>query len=241
MDELHALRSVYTETTAPVPDAVAASARAALDAHVVASQVRRPPRRRRFRTVGVIAASAVLAAAGWGVLVDSPRSALTFRCVAGSNSAILANDGSAPVEACAQEWAAGRMVEGTTEAPPLVACVDGTASVAVITGADADACEEAGMRLWEDQERYRDVGNVVREARVAFHARFDETGDGCATDADWEEQLSSLHDGWALSFDRGGDGRRCFDLASIDLPTNTLRFVGVPGSFSIGCDPRSGC
>lgn len=135
------------------------------------------------------------------------------------------------------------MVEGVTTAPPLAACVNSRSSIEVIVAERPHACEEAGMGEWTGQRDYEAVGAAVRAVRVSFHDRYDATGNGCATEQDWRAALDSQPgaEGWAIEVEQVEPDRRCFDPGSIDPTTRTINIIGVPGNYSIGCDPRTGC
>lgn len=135
------------------------------------------------------------------------------------------------------------MLEGVTTAPPLAACISSGALIAVIVAEASDACEQAGMSEWTGQADYETVGAAVRAARVSFHDRFDATGNGCATEQDWRAALGRQPDAerWTIDADQVEADRRCFDVGSIDPRTLTVTLIGVPGDYSIGCGPRTGC
>lgn len=209
----------------------------------------RPRRSRRRRIITLICTpvgAAALAAAGWTVLHDEPRKAATFGCVADGVSSVLANDGTPPVEACRAEWEGGNMLEGVRSSPPLAAGINSRALVEVIVAERPDACKEAGMSEWIGQGDYEAVGSVVvRSARVAFLDRYKSTGNGCATEQDWRtalgEGLQQSGITWTVEVNQVEPDRRCFDVGSLDPTTRIVTLVGVPGDYSIGCDPRTGC
>ncbi|MGH9186948.1 MAG: hypothetical protein ACRD0U_14200 [Acidimicrobiales bacterium] len=130
-----------------------------------------------------------------------------------------------------------------TSAPPLVACVNDRAAVAVIEADGPSACESAGMGEWTEQPDYEALGLAVRTVRSSLHDRYNQSGNGCATEADWRSgvanQPAALE--WTINVDQIEPDRHCYDVASIDPTTRTLSIVGVPGDYSIGCDPRTGC
>jgi hypothetical protein len=127
----------------------------------------------------------------------------------------------------------------------LVACVhDSAVVVVVVIAADGpDACEVAGMGVWAGQPGYEAVGAALRAARVSFHDRYKATDNGCATEQDWRTALGSQPsaEAWIIAVDQIELDRRCFDVGSIDPATRTVTIIGVPGNYSIGCDPRTGC
>ena len=184
-----------------------------------------------------------LAAAGWAVLHDEPREVAAFGCIADGVTAVLPNDGTPPVEACQAEWESGNMLEGVTNAPPLAACISSSALIEVIVAESPDACEQAGMSEWTGQADYATVGAAVRAVRVSFHDRYDATGNGCATEQDWRTALGAQPsvEAWTIDADQVEADRRCFDVGSIDPRKLTVTLIGVPGDYSIGCDPRTGC
>lgn len=248
MDELQALTELYSSPEPP-PESVVQRQREKLMTIIEATRAtdRHPPGRSRRRRVvaliGVPVAVVTLAAAGWAVLRDEAREAAAFACVADDVTSVLPNDGTPPVEACQSVWEAGGMLSGVTTAPPLVACVNDSAAVVVIAADGPNACEAAGMGEWTGQPDYEAVGAAVRAVRVSFHDRYDETGNGCATEQDWRTGLGAQPgaEAWTIDVDQVEPGRRCFDVGSIDPTTRTVTLIGVPGDESIGCDPRTGC
>lgn len=248
MDELQALNELYSPPEPP-PESVVQRQREKLMTTIEAtrtanSQIPGRSRRRRVITlIGVPVAAVALAAAGWAVLYDEPREVATIGCVADGVSSALVNDGTPPVEACRAEWEAGNMIEGVTTAPPLAACVNSRALIVVIEADRPDACEEAGMGEWTGDSEYGAVGAAVRAVRVSFHDRYDATGNGCATEQDWRTALGSQPgaESWIIDADQVESDRRCFDVGSIDPTNRTVTLIGVPGDYSIGCDPRTGC
>ena len=200
-------------------------------------------RRRALTLIGVPVVAIGLAAAGWAVLHEDAREAASFACLAEGVTAVLPNDGTPPVEACADLWESGGMVQGVTNAPPLAACVDGHSVVAVIEADGVDTCASAGMADWDDQPAYEAVGGAVRSVRTSLHDRFQATGNGCATEADWRSGLAGEPgaEGWKVEVDQVESNRHCYDIGSVNPSTRTLTIIGVPGDYSIGCDPRTGC
>lgn len=248
MDELQALNELYSSPESP-PESVIQRQREKLITTIEATRTADPQlpgrshRRRVIALVGIPVAAVALAAAGWVVLHDEPREVVAFGCVADGVSAVLPNDGTPPLEACLAEWESGNMLEGVTTAPPLAACISSSALIEVIVAESPDACEEAGMGEWTGQADYETVGAAVRAVRVSFHDRYDATGNGCATEQDWRTGLGRQPgaEAWTIDADRVESDRRCFDLGSIDPGTLTVTLIGVPGDYSIGCDPRTGC
>lgn len=204
-------------------------------------------RRRRRRRVtwmapAAVAVVAVTAAAGWAVLrSESARDTAAFSCVAGDVDAGLPNEGTDPIAACKQLWE-----ESGGEAPPLIGCVSFYGGVIVIEGADEQACEAKGMAAWAGGDDFTTVGNAVREVRIGFHDRADATGNSCATEADWREQLGAALverdlGEWTFDVNQVEPDRHCYDLAKVTPGERRIELVGVPGDNSIGCDPRTGC
>lgn len=209
---------------------------------------RQPPRRRRRRMVALIAvpaATVLLAAAGWVALHDdgTPREASAFTCQSAGSTSVIPNDGRSPLEACRQLWESGAMEPGVTTAPPLVACVFRGLTVSVIEGDGPAACAAAGMAVWAEGAEYEAVGAAVQAVNVSLHDRYLETGDGCATVADWRSGLAaqSATKGWTIEVEQIRPERRCYSPGSIDPTTHTIQLVGMDGNYSIGCDPRTGC
>lgn len=248
MDELQALNELYSSPEPP-PESVVQREREKLMTTIEATRTAnsqipgRSRRRRVIALIGVPVAAVALAAAGWAVLHDEAREAASFACVADGVTSVLPNDGTPPVEACRSEWEAGNMIEGVTTAPPLAACVNDSEAVQVIVADGPDACEAAGMGEWTDQPDYEMVGSAVRAVRVSLHDRYDATGNGCATEQDWRTALGSQPgtESWIIDADQVESDRRCFDVGSIDPTNRTVTLIGVPGDYSIGCDPRTGC
>lgn len=209
------------------------------------NQEQHPRGRRAVKLLVVPAATVLLAAAGWAALRDEATEAAAFACVADGTTAVLPNDGTSPVEACRAQWEAGNMQPGVATAPPLVACVGDEGAVEVIPAEGSGACDAAGLGEWTRQPEYEEVGTAVREARVGFHDRYQAAGNGCATEQDWRAALDGVLEQagspWRLEVNRVEPERRCFDIGSLNPATRTVVLVGVPGDYSIGCDPRTGC
>lgn len=248
MDELQALNELYSSPESP-PESVVQRQREKLMTIIEATRTEDPQlpgrsrRRRVIALIGVPIAAVALAAAGWAVLQEEPREVAAFGCVADGVTAVLPNDGTPPVEACRAAWESGQMLEGVTTAPPLAACVSASAVIEVIVAEGPDACEEAGMGQWTGQADYEKVGAAVRAVLVSFHDRFDATGNGCATEQDWRAALGRQPgaETWTIDADQVEANRRCFDVGSIDPRNLTVTLIGVPGDYSIGCDPRTRC
>lgn len=250
MNELQALMELYSSSEPPSESVVRRQREklmTIIEATPAVDTEQRPRQSRRRRAVALIGlpvAAMALAAAGWAVLRDEAREAVAFGCRADGVTAVLPNDGTSPLKACQSQWKSGNMVEGVTTAPPLVACVSDSPAVVVVIAADGPhACEAAGMGEWAGQSDYEAVGAGVRAVRVSFHDRYDATGNGCATEQDWKTALGSQPgvDAWSIDVDQVEPDRRCFDVGSIDPSTRTVTITGVPGDYSIGCDPRTGC
>lgn len=241
MDELSAIRALLSPVDAPA-EAVVRRQRELLMATIDAGVARPRNRRRRAATlVAVPVAATALAAAGWATLREAATEAAAFACVADGVTAVLPNDGTSPVDACASAWESGAMVPGVDAAPALAACVD-DGVVAVIEASGAEPCVAAGMALWAEQPAYEALGRAVRDVRIGLHDHFAATGDGCATVDDWHEGLGAQPGAAAAVVDAGSaDTDDCVDVATIDPATLTVDLVVVPGDHSIGCDPRTGC
>lgn len=248
MDELKALNELYSSPESP-PESVVQRQREKLMTTIEATKAANPQlpgrsrRRRVIALLGVPVAAVALAAAGWAVLYEEPREIATFGCVADGGSSELPNDGTPPIEACRAEWESGNMLEGVTTAPPLAACISSSALIAVIVAEGPDACEQAGMSKWTEQADFESVGAAVRAVRVSFHDRYQATGNGCASEQDWRTALGRQPgaETWTIDADQVKADRRCFDVGSIDPRNLTVTLTGVPGDYSIGCDPRTGC
>lgn len=80
-------------------------------------------------------------------------------------------------------------------------------------------------------------------ALVSFHDRYQVTGIGCASEADWSEALTPVlaPTGWNIHVDLIEPNRHCFGFAAADLANLTVTLIGVPGDHSTDCDPRTGC
>ena len=187
-----------------------------------------------------------LAAAGWAAFHSEPTQAQAFTCNSDASTVVISNDGRSPLEECKAIWASGTMGDGSTT-PELIECISEHGMVAVIIEESADACTAAGMSDWTGQQEYQEVGASVREARIAMHDHFQATGDGCATEQDWQTELGSRlrgrGSGWTIESESTEPGRSCFALGSLDLSTETVTITGVGAEddYSIGCDPRTGC
>lgn len=202
-------------------------------------------RRRKLLLLAAPVAAIGLAAAGWTAFNSESTQAAAFSCQSDDNTVVLDNDGTSPLDACRAIWASGTMAPGVTD-PELVECVSEAGLVAVIVQDDTDACAAAGMSEWTGQQEYLAVGAALRDATISFHDRFDATGNGCATIEDWETELGGRldqgADGWTIEAAFSEPGRdECFALGTIDPSTETVEIIGVEDSYSIGCDPRTGC
>lgn len=207
---------------------------------------RRPPVRRKRRAATLVAVPALvglLAAAGWATLRRDATQAAAFACVGEDVTAVLPNDGTPPIDACKALWEAGQMDAGRIAAPPLAACVSDAGTIEVIIVESNSACEARGMGTWTGQDDYGAVGAAVREARVSLHDRYRATGNGCATVQDWQERLAPrlVAAGWTFEIDRVEPDRRCFGVGYLEPVKKRIVLIGVPGDFSISCDPRTGC
>lgn len=205
-------------------------------------------RRARWAVPALVLSIGATTAAGWAALSRDADDTVSFACVAdgGNVTSVLPNDGTSPIDACAQEWASGAMVQGAAAAPPLVACVSSGGAVTVIEARGEEPCEAARMAPWEDLADFEAVGRAVRSARIALHDRHDATGDACAEQEEWRELLGAelptqAAGDWRIEADQVQSGRRCYDVGEILPASRTLVLVGVPDSHSIGCDPRTGC
>lgn len=202
--------------------------------------------RTRRRLIGLIVAPiavGALAAAGWALLRTDATNALSLSCVSGDVTAVIPHDGTPPIQACTELWRNGAMEPDTTTAPPLIACVDDSSTVAIIEGTNPIACQDADLTVWQDQPAYEAAGAAITEARTQLHARFDATGNGCATQDDWQTLLSQQQgtNDWSITTDNTSANSRCFDIGTADPTTLTITLIPVPGDHSIGCNPRTGC
>lgn len=248
MDELQALNELFSSTEAPSESVIRRQKERLVTTIQTDDNARQDHhRRRRITGFAVFAATATLAAAGAAAAFSASQQEATqaaaFACVAEGTTAVLPNDGTPPVEACEAQWAAGRMVAGVTTAPPLVACVSAASAVEVIEGDGPEVCLEAGLSEWVEQPAFEQMGAAVREARIAFHDRYQATGNGCATEQEWRDELeaAAAANSWSIEADVIEADRHCFDAGGFDPTTRTLTLIGVPGDFSISCDPHTGC
>lgn len=247
MDELQALNELFSSVDAPSESVIRRQKERLMTTIQTDDNARQNHHRRRMTGFAVVAATATLAAAGAAAAFSASQQEATeaaaFACVAEGTTAVLPNDGTPPLEACRSQWTAGNMVDGVTTAPPLIACVNAASAVEVIEGDGSAACLDAGLSEWAAQPAFEEMGSAVRDARIAFHDRYQATGNGCATEQEWREQLedAAAASSWTIETDVIETGRECFDVASFDPTTRTVNLIGVPGDFSISCDPRTGC
>ena len=244
------------ELTKRIIDSEATSG-SGIDGDVISLTAKSPhtaaSRSHRRRRVAIIAAPIVviaLAAATWAVTRTPATNAVMLSCNAKDVISVIPNDGTPPLEACADQWRTGVIKPDVHTAPPLVACVSHGA-VAVIPGRGAADCTKQNMTLWagqagdhgtgsKDRNDYRSVGAATQAVRYALFERFKRTGNYCATEHDWRSQLAAqpaLHD-WTITLvapEYRGPGP-CFDLADTDLGTRTIRLV-PRGKESFLCAP----
>lgn len=259
MDELNALREFFSSADDPEAPVVQRQ-REKLMSHISASANEldattggaaptpptsiRPSKRRRIAAlVGIPAAAVLLAAAGWAVFHTQAHEAYRFACQGADILTIMPNDGTPPVEACRQEWVKEAERTGTPVPSDLVACLDKNASVVVIKGTGTQDCAAAGMSKWTEQPEYEAAGRAVRAVLIGFHDRAIATGNGCATVAEWRSGLAKQSEtkGWAVDVNQVESSRHCYDVDAIDPTAKTITLIGMPGEYSIGCDPRKGC
>lgn len=217
-----------------------------IDAHQPTTN--RRPRRQRRRLAALVALGTVTVGAAAAAAVvggsEEATQAAAFACVADGVTAVLPNDGTPPVDACASMWEQGSMAEGVAAAPPLVACVNAKGAVEVVTGDGPSSCGDAGLvGPWAEEAEYAQVGEAVRTALISFHDRYQATGNGCATEADWRQALTPAlaPTGWNIELDLVEPDRHCIAFGSADPTTRTVTVIGVPDDYSIDCDPRTGC
>jgi hypothetical protein len=210
-----------------------------------------PQRRRRIAWLVPVAAVVVAttAAAGWAVLrpEEPAQFAGGFMCVADGTEAGMAYDGTDPIAACQQEWEAGNMVRGVTEAPPLVACLS-EGAITVMEGSGPQTCDQAGMAAWsgKNDEDFAAAGEAVRAVQIELWERYDATGNGCATVDDWRERLGEAFEErdlgeWTFDVDQVEPSRHCYQVGEVLSVGRRVVLVGVPDDFSLDCDPRTGC
>lgn len=246
MDELEFLRGHRPLSVAPV-DEVKGRARMAL-MHVIEAETspRKSVRRRRWPLLAAATLVVIGGTAATWALLREPTHAASFGCVTDDVTAVMPNDGSSPVDTCKLLWERGDMVAGVTEAPPLVSCVSPNGPVVVVQRTTARTCEDDGMAPWTEEREYMAVGRAVTNVRIAFHDRFRQTGERCATAGEWTSRLAEAlrkEDAgeWGMRVDQIEPDRHCYDVAEIDPTKRTIRIIGMPGDDSIGCDPRTGC
>lgn len=252
MDDLEVLKVLYPVSDLP-EDLVVHQQREKLMSFIennpsnndqaIAETARSSKRRKVAALVAVPVAAALLAAAGWSVFQSDASEASSFSCETDDVQAALPNFGGSPLEECATLWQSGGMVPGVTTAPSLVACLDGRSSVVVIEGANQSVCESRGMVAWKDQPEYEAAGQSVRKVLESLHDRYNETGNGCATVADWRSGLADQPgtQGWTVKVDQVDPSFTCYWPSSVDPTSRTVTILGQPGDFSISCDPRKGC
>jgi hypothetical protein len=178
-------------------------------------------RRRRVRLLLIAAAVLVVAlvaiAAAWELTRPSAnsRSDVSISCVSGPApamyTAVVPTDDVDPVRRCAQEWAAGAVVPGRTEAPPLAACATAgpgsTVSVVVVPVEAGQTCAAVGY----DELAPEDAASAARFAHVqaALSARLlaeDCVPFGRARDTARVALEEAGLDGWEVARDGSYDG-----------------------------------
>lgn len=244
MDELEVVKHLYGSSPPPSPGVIERNRETlmnAMETSTAAPKSGSRTHRRRLLALIAIPAAVAVAAAGWAVLSEEATEAATLACVADDVVAALPNDGTPPVDACRTAWERGAMVQGTTSAPRLVACVSSRGRIEVVE-ADDRGCAARGMADWREQSEYIAAGQAVRSARESLHDRYKSTKNGCATVDDWRSRLGDiLAAGWQVEVLQVEASRRCYDVGRLDPIKRTVVVVGAPGDYSIGCDPRIGC
>lgn len=203
-----------------------------------AAPVPAPARRRRSRRrVAAVAAVALVAGAGVAssVVMTWPRAdqaaAVGIGCVDAVSAepdatTIVAADGRAPVEICADLWRDGVVSARASGAvPPLTACLTDAGAVIVYPTADRDVCERFGSTadLPADYER---VATQMARFRRALDARLS-AGGACraaeqgAAIARAELRRAGIR-GWTVDISPGAGGCVSFGL---DGPTRSVIIV----------------
>ncbi|MCO5312670.1 MAG: hypothetical protein M9952_07005 [Microthrixaceae bacterium] len=249
IDELDAFRAVYA-TPEPPSDEVRIQQRKRLammtgpDNTLTSSPAPLATRTRtRRRVIAVVAplAVAAMAAGTWAATRTPATEVISVSCIDGtatepSSVAVIGNDGSDPVQRCAEVF--------QIPAEDLQPCVDLNGAVQVIKAAEPEACQAAGLAPWDTRSIDTEAVGAVRTASISFHDRYNATGNGCATVDDWMsalEPLTSTDPAWTVAVNQVESNRTCYDAGSINPVSRTIELIGVPGEYSIGCDPRTGC
>lgn len=120
-------------------------------------------------STGIDASVISLTAATWAITRTPASEGYSLSCRAKDVTAVITNDGTPPLVACAKLWQSGAMSSDVHAAPPLVACVS-KGSVAVIPGRDATDCAKQNMTLWAGQADGHDNGSVARSDYQAVGA-----------------------------------------------------------------------
>lgn len=258
-DELDLVRQLRPNSRGPSSDLVARERNALIKIAQAPNQRDDSANARHGRSNGrlwaipaVVLVAGATAAAGYAVLNDEVSTAAAFTCEAEGVTTILPNDGTSPVEACAQVRISDGIDSDIADAPPLVACVSSRGVVTVIERKGEDACKDADMAPWTDEGDFKAVGAAVRTVLIRFHDRFKATGgldgegNGCAEEAEWRTELGSELTragltAWKIDANQVEEGRHCYGSPGIDPRTRTIVLIGHPGDYSIDCDPRTGC
>ena len=117
-------------------------------------------RYRRRIAIAVAATLVVLVGTGFGTYAltrDEPTYVESIGCydraALDANVSVIGNTAQDPVAACADVWRQGAVAPGTSEAPPLQACVLETGAVAVLPGSGPAVCHGVGIAPLPSRER----------------------------------------------------------------------------------------
>jgi hypothetical protein len=201
-------------------------------------------RRRRLRTLLIAAAVLVVAliaiAATWELTRPSAnsRTDVTVLCasepVALGGGAVVTPDGLDPVTRCRQEWEAGAVRPGQTEAPELVACARGaydeSVQVTVFPALPGNTCRE--LDYDPVPPGFAEQALHVAQVQDALAALPDARGDCVSYDQARDVAEQALRDaglaGWEVARDGSYDGDgSCLSTWLFDYDQRLLYLFGT--------------
>ena len=186
------------------------------------------PRIRRGWVIGGVSVVMIVAAAFAVLRHDAPDNPATMLCY-GEKSAHPAQreqlSTGDPVAACREVWQSGLF--GTTQVPPLSACVTNDGIIAVVPGGD-QACIDLGYSLW------RDSFDEDEQSAIEFHDEVGLTlGTTCYSEPEATQVVKALLSeygltGWTVvTNDDRADAFPC-TASAVDPPTKTITLYARP-------------